>query len=54
MENQDILDKTVERAINLLAFMSEEDATAILLNTGIGSDIVFLAMKAAKILVEDM
>ena len=53
MENQEVLDKAIDRAIDLLAFMPEEDAAVILLNSGMGSDIVFLAMKAAKILVGD-
>jgi len=53
MENQEVLDKAIDRAINLLAFMSEEEVAAILLNSGVENGIVFLAVKAAKILVGD-
>lgn len=44
------MDKLIQRARALIIFMSEEDAAAMLMDTGVDAGDAFLAVKAAVIL----
>jgi hypothetical protein len=51
--NQKVTEKTIERAATMLGFLDEDAVIRQLEDTGVKSEIAYLSVKAAQILVED-